>query len=148
MPVTVVMAYLQLAIIGLDVGRFKWSSLSINFFIIGIILYLIAAFLSNWTVIINPYFEPTMRIQKERDHHVITTGPYRIVRHPGYLASIIFPIAISFIIGSMIGLIPAAIILLLIIIRTILEDRTLITELDGYSEYAKKTKYKLFPQVW
>ena len=148
MPVAVIMVYIQLAIIGLDVGRFQWSSLGMHFALPGVILYIIAAFFSSWSVITNPYYEPTVRVQKDRDHQVITTGPYKIVRHPGYVAAIIFPISISFIIGSVIGLIPAAIIFLLIIIRTSLEDKTLINELDGYSEYAKKTKYRLFPGVW
>ena len=148
MPIGVLMAYIQLAIIGLDVGRFRWSSLGIHFAVLGVILYVVTAFFSSWAVIINPYFEPTVRIQKERDHQVITTGPYKIIRHPGYLASILFPITISFIIGSVFGLIPAAFNLLLIVIRTSLEDRTLIDELDGYSEYAKKTKYRLFPHIW
>ncbi|MCW3975917.1 MAG: isoprenylcysteine carboxylmethyltransferase family protein [Candidatus Bathyarchaeota archaeon] len=148
MPAAVLIVYIQLAIIGLDVGRFQWSNLGIHFTVPGVILYIIAAFFGSWAVITNPHFEPTVRIQKERDHQVITKGPYKIVRHPGYLVTILFPISISFIIGSVIGLIPAAINILLIIIRTYLEDKTLINELDGYSEYAKKTKYRLFPRIW
>jgi protein-S-isoprenylcysteine O-methyltransferase Ste14 len=148
MPVAVFISYIQLVIIGLDIGRFQWSSLGIYFAVLGIILYIIAAFFSSWVVITNPYFEPTVRIQKDRGHQVITTGPYNIVRHPGYLATILFPISISLIIGSVIGLIPAAINILLIIIRTSLEDKTLINELDRYPEYTKKTRYRLFPGIW
>ncbi len=148
MPTAVLISYVQFVIIGLDVGRFQWSSLGIYFAVLGAALYIIVAFFSGWVVITNPYFEPTVRIQKDRDHKVITTGPYKIVRHPGYLASILFPISISLIIGSVIGLIPAAINILLIIIRTLLEDKTLINELEGYPEYVKKTKYRLVPGIW
>lgn len=148
MPAIVIMGYIVLVVVGLDVGRFQWSSLSIHFAVLGFMLYIIAAILGNWAVITNPHFEPTVRIQKDRDHQVITTGPYKIVRHPGYVAAILFPVSISLIIGSVFGLIPAGINMLLLIIRTSLEDNTLQNELNGYSEYAKRVKYRLLPWVW
>ena len=148
MPALVIMGYIVLAVVGLDVGRFQWSSLGIHFAVLGFVLYIFAAVLGNWAVITNPYYEPTVRIQKDRGHQVITTGPYKFVRHPGYVAAILFPISISLIIGSVYGLIPAGINLLLLIIRTSLEDKTLQNELNGYSEYAKRVKYRLLPWVW
>ncbi|MCP8311500.1 MAG: isoprenylcysteine carboxylmethyltransferase family protein [Candidatus Methylarchaceae archaeon HK02M1] len=148
MPVGIIMSYIVLLVIGLDVGRFRWSSLSIDFTIVGLILFVIAATLGTWASITNPHFEPTVRIQKDRGHEVIKTGPYKIVRHPGYVAAILFPISTSLIIGSLFGLIPAGITMLLAIIRTSLEDKTLLNELDGYSEYAKSVKYRLLPGVW
>ncbi|MCP8304969.1 MAG: isoprenylcysteine carboxylmethyltransferase family protein [archaeon] len=148
MPVGIIMSYVVLVVIGLDVGRFQWSSLSIDFMIVGLILFVIAATLGTWAGITNPHFEPTVRIQKDRGHKVITTGPYKIVRHPGYVAAILFPISFSLIIGSLYGLIPAGIVMLLLIIRTSLEDKTLLNELDGYSKYAQRVKYRLVPGIW
>jgi protein-S-isoprenylcysteine O-methyltransferase Ste14 len=148
MPIIVVLPYFQLAVIGLDVGRFRWSTLGADFAVIGVLLYVFASVLMNWAVITNRYFEPTVRIQKERDHQVVTAGPYKIIRHPGYLAGIIFPVSITFIIGSVFGLMPAGISAVLITVRTALEDRTLQKELSGYSEYAKRVRYRLLPGVW
>jgi protein-S-isoprenylcysteine O-methyltransferase Ste14 len=136
------------AIAGLDVGRFHWSSLSIHFAVLGFMLYIISSILINWAMIVNPHFEPTVRMQKDRDHQVITTGPYKIVRHPGYLGGILFTLSIPLIIGGVFTFIPAGIYLLLMIIRTLFEDRTLHRELNGYSEYAKRVRYRLFPWIW
>jgi len=99
-------------------------------------------------MVVNPHFEPTVRIQKDRDHKVITSGPYKVVRHPGYLAGILFTLSIPLIIGSVFTLIPSGIYCLLMIIRTSLEDKTLHKELDEYSEYAKRVRYRLFPEIW
>jgi len=148
MPVIVILPYFQLAVIGLDVGRFRWSTFNADFAVIGILLYVFASVLINWAMITNRYFEPTVWIQKERDHQVVTAGPYKIIRHSGYLAGILFPISITFIIGSVFGLILAGISAVLIAIRTVLEDRTLQKELSGYSEYCKKVRYRLLPRVW
>jgi len=136
------------AIAGLDVGRFHWSSLSIHFAVLGFMLYIISSILINWAMIVNPHFEQTVRMQKDRDHQVITTGPYEIVRHPGYLGGILFTLSIPLIIGGVFTFIPAGIYLLLMIIRTLFEDRTLHRELNGYSEYAKRVRYRLFPWIW
>lgn len=136
------------AVAGLDIGRFHWSSLDIHFAIVGFISLVASAILIDWAMVVNPYFEPTVRIQKDRGHKVITSGPYRIIRHPGYLAGILFTLSIPLIIGSLVTFIPAVIYTLLMIIRTSLEDRTLHKELEGYSEYAKKVRFRLFPGIW
>jgi len=136
------------AIAGLDVGRFHWSNLSIHFAVVGFVLFMISTVLVNWAMIVNPHFEPTVRIQKDRDHKVITTGPYKIVRHPGYLGGILFTLSIPLIIGSVLTFIPAGTYTLLTMIRTSLEDRTLHKELDGYPEYAKRVRHRLFPGIW
>ena len=132
----------------MDVGRFRWSSLNIDFAVLGIILFVLGGIIFNWAVMVNPHFEPTVRIQKDRDHQVVTNGPYRIVRHPGYLAGILFPISTTFVVGSVYGLVPAAFSFFLIVVRTWLEDRTLQRELTGYSEYAMRVRYRLVPAVW
>ena len=136
------------AVAGWDIGRFQSPGLDVPFAAVGFVLFIVSTILLNWAMIVNPHFEPTVRIQKDRDHKVITSGPYKRVRHPGYLAGILFTLSIPLIIGSVFTLIPSGIYSLLMIIRTSLEDKTLHKELDGYSEYAKRVRYRLFPEVW
>ncbi|MBA7700682.1 hypothetical protein ES703_109405 [subsurface metagenome] len=140
--------YVPIAIAGLDVGRFRWSYLSIYFTLVGFVLWIVSNFFSTWAMAVNKFFEPTVRIQKDREHQVIMTGPYRFVRHPGYLGGAMFYIAAPFIIGSAYALIPGAVAIVLITIRTALEDKTLQNELNGYTEYTKQVKYKLIPGIW
>ena len=144
----IMLIFVMPAIIGLDIGRFQWSNLSIYYAVPGFIFYIISTILINWAMIVNPHFEATVRIQKDRNHKVITTGPYKIVRHPGYLSGILWSIAVPLILGSTFGLIPGGIAIVLLIIRTFLEDKTLQSELTGYSKYVKSVKYRLFPGVW
>lgn len=144
----IMLIFIMPAIIGLDVGRFHWSNLSIYYVIPGFIFYIISTILINWAMIVNPHFEATVRIQKDRDHKVITKGPYSIIRHPGYLSGILWSVAVPLITGSFFGLIPGGIAILLLILRTFLEDKTLQSELTGYSKYVKSVKYRLFPGVW
>lgn len=149
MPAYFVVGYYSMAcVVGLDVGRFLWTHLSIHFLVVGFLLYITGAVLNTWAMLANPYFEATVRIQKDRDHDVITTGPYKMVRHPGYLAGVLWTVSVPLIIGSIAGLILAAIAIFLLGIRTWLEDRTLHEELVGYSEYAEKVKYRLFFGIW
>ena len=133
---------------GLDVGRFQWSKLGIPYAILGIVLELMSFILWHWAMVTNEHFEASVRIQEDRNHRVITNGPYRFIRHPGYLSLILGGFSGSFVIGSAYSLIPAAIAIVAVIIRTYIEDRTLQNELAGYSEYVKRTKYRLFHGVW
>lgn len=97
---------------------------------------------------VNPHFETTVRIQDDREHRVCTSCPYKIVRHPGYVGVILGTLGIPLILGSWWGLVPGTIMILLVVMRTALEDRTLQKELTGYKEYTKITRYRLFPFVW
>jgi protein-S-isoprenylcysteine O-methyltransferase Ste14 len=135
-------------IAGLDVGRYKWLHLNIWFILPGILLLTTSTILLNWAMVVNRHFESTVRIQRDRDHKVITSGPYKIIRHPGYLAGILYILSIPLIIGSGFTFIPVGIYIILVSIRTLLEDRTLKKELHGYADYAKKVKYRLFPAIW
>jgi protein-S-isoprenylcysteine O-methyltransferase Ste14 len=101
-----------------------------------------------WPLLHNPFFEGTVRIQLDRDQFVINTGPYKYIRHPGNLGMIIGSLPMPFAFGSAYAIIPAAIMIILIIIRTSLEDKALLNELDGYYEYARRVKYRLFPYIW
>ena len=133
---------------GLDAGRYRWSQLSIAYGSAGIFLYLAFFLLFHWAMLTNRHFEGSARIQKDRAHKVITDGPYAFVRHPGYVAMIFAGLADSLIIGSLYALIPAVLAVIVVIIRTLLEDRMLLNELEGYSDYARKTKYRLVPGIW
>ncbi len=136
------------AIAGLDVGRFHWSTLDVQFAALGVVFLMTSTILINWAMAVNPHFEPTVRIQKDRDHNVISSGPYGIVRHPGYLGGVFYTLSIPLIIGSAFTFIPVGIYVTLLIIRASLEDRTLQEELDGYTEYARQVRHKLFPVIW
>jgi protein-S-isoprenylcysteine O-methyltransferase Ste14 len=89
-----------------------------------------------------------VRIQAERGHAVAAGGPYRVVRHPGYAGTILTQLAVPFLLGSLWGLIPAALSAALFVVRTGLEDKTLMAELLGYPEYARHTPNRLVPGVW
>lgn len=101
-----------------------------------------------WAMASNTFFSVTVRIQEERGHTVATGGPYRYVRHPGYVGAILFQLALPVLLGSLWGLIPGVAAAILYVIRTALEDRTLHAELDGYAAYAQRVPYKLIPGVW
>jgi len=135
------------AIAGLDF-RFRFSILDTNSAFVGFVFVISSTGLLNWAMALNPHFEPTVRIQKERNHKVITSGPYNVVRHPGYLAGILFAISIPLLIGSFFAFIAVGIYVILMILRTWFEDQTLQKELEGYSTYINKVKYRLFPGVW
>ena len=99
-------------------------------------------------MLVNPYFSSTVRIQKERGHQVVTDGPYRIVRHPSYLGTLVGSLGTSLMLSSLWSLIPAAALMITTIARTSLEDATLCDELPGYRQYAQQTRYRLFPGIW
>ena len=148
MPAAVLTAFhLQSITMGLDI-RFGGPNLDHVFFILGTIFYLISFVISSWAMIENEHFEANVRIQKERHHHVVSTGPYRFIRHPGYLAFVIGTIGVPFIIGAKLGLINAFVGILLILVRTYKEDKTLRNELDGYVDYSARVKYRIVPGIW
>lgn len=100
---------------------------------------------STWT---NRFFSATIRIQADRGHELISGGPYRIVRHPGYAGMIVFSLFEPLALGSYWALIPALLAVMLFVVRTHLEDKTLQEELPGYRDYAGRVRYRLLPHVW
>ena len=101
-----------------------------------------------WAMLTNRFFSGTVRIQQERGHVVIDGGPYRYVRHPGYTGMLALSIATPVALGSWLALIPAALLALVLAVRTALEDRTLRAELRGYEEYSSRVRNRLVPGVW
>ncbi len=104
--------------------------------------------LTIWTMVHNPYFEATVRIQSDEGHRVAAGGPYRWVRHPGYLSSLLLSLPAPLIYGTSWGYIGVAILAGAVLSRTLLEDRFLRENLDGYAEYARRTRRRLVPGVW
>jgi protein-S-isoprenylcysteine O-methyltransferase Ste14 len=101
-----------------------------------------------WAMASNSFFSQVVRIQTERGHAVATGGPYRYVRHPAYIAMILFDLALSSLLASWWAVIAGGVCAILLILRTALEDRTLQSELGGYGEYARRVHYRLVPGVW
>ena len=133
---------------GLDY-RFNWSiNFNISIHITGLLFFILGAMIFTWSMISNKFFSTMVRIQTEREHQVATTGPYKIIRHPGYVGFILMSLATPISLGSLYGLIMSGFVIVILIIRTALEDRTLKNELTGYLEYSKKVKYRLVPFIW
>jgi protein-S-isoprenylcysteine O-methyltransferase Ste14 len=133
---------------GLDDGRFHWSSMSRLLMGLGYLLLITGWIGVAWAETVNPFFEPGVRIQTERGHHVIDTGPYAIVRHPGYVAASVMFAGFAISLGSWWALIPAGVGSLVLVLRTVWEDRTLHVELPGYATYATRVRFRLIPGIW
>jgi protein-S-isoprenylcysteine O-methyltransferase Ste14 len=133
----------------LDAGRFHWSpQLPIVLYPVMFVLILTGYYIIYRAMWTNNFFSSRVRIQTDRGHYVVTEGPYRYVRHPGYVGVIIFTLASALLLGSLYALIPAAIDIFLLIIRTYLEDLTLQKELHGYTDYTKQVRFRLIPCIW
>lgn len=133
---------------GLDAGRYAWSSMSVLMWPVGLAIFVVGMVVLIWSMAVNPFFEKTVRIQTERGHHVIDTGPYRYVRHPGYVGFAGWILSAPLLLGSWWAFVPAIVCIIAIVIRTGLEDQTLQDELTGYAEYAGRVRYRLVPGVW
>jgi protein-S-isoprenylcysteine O-methyltransferase Ste14 len=133
---------------GLD-HRFGWShNFSVWINIIGMLIAGFGYFLAIWALVENRFFSTMVRIQRERGHTVCDTGPYQFIRHPGYAGNILALPGIVLALGSIWTIIPATIAIIISIMRTELEDRTLIEELEGYHDYAQRVRYKIIPGIF
>ena len=112
------------------------------------IVVLLGTALANWALVANRFFAAVVRIQSDRDHQVVSDGPYRFVRHPGYAGGLYTWLAMPLMLGSPWAYLPSLLTACALVVRTALEDRTLIDELPGYAEYARHTRYRLLPGVW
>ncbi len=137
-----------LVVAALDAGRFRWSEMPTAIQLLGVIGIIPCGIWLLWVTRTNAYLSRYARIQDDRGQQVVTTGPYRYVRHPMYASIIPFILCIALILGSWWALVPGAIIAVLFVIRTALEDRMLQNELPGYQEYAQRVRYRLLPGVW
>ena len=108
----------------------------------------LGSLVGSWAMFANRFFSSHVRIQTERGHTVISEGPYRVVRHPGYAGGLISWLAAPVFFSSYWVIIPMVLVLIASVIRTALEDQTLLVELPGYKDYARKVKYRLIPGIW
>jgi len=133
---------------GLDI-RFGWTDeTSLWNHLTGLIVFIPGVALVSWAMVSNTWFSTSVRIQYDRGHKVADSGPYRLVRHPGYLGMIIYTPGIPLIFGSLWAFLPALILIILVIIRTSLEDSTLKSKLEGYKEYTERVRFRLLPHIW
>jgi len=133
---------------GLD-QRFGWPpQVPLALQLVALTLMILGSLLATWAMVENKFFSAVVRIQKDRGQTVVTTGPYRFVRHPGYAGGLIAYLAMPFMLDALWMLIPALVIVTGIIVRTSLEDKTLQEGLDGYEDYAQRVRYRLLPGVW
>ena len=147
-PLLGIGSILILLVAGLD-RFYGWStaySQSVN--VIALIGIVLGYGFSSWALVENRFFSGTVRIQTERGHHVVTGGPYRLIRHPGYAGGLLGYVLIPILLDSLWAFIPAGLLFAVMVARTALEDATLQAELPGYAEYAQKTRYRLIPGVW
>jgi len=133
---------------GLD-ALFDWSpTFSLSVKILLLVIILAGYVLASYALIKNRFFSGMVRIQTDRGHHVVSSGPYRWVRHPGYAGSLLAYLATPLFLDSQWAFLPAVFITIILVIRTDLEDRTLQDELEGYRDYARGVRYRLLPGVW
>jgi protein-S-isoprenylcysteine O-methyltransferase Ste14 len=133
---------------GLDVGRLRWSRVPEQLAIPSLAVTILAYAFVHWAMIVNRHAETGVRIQNDRGHEVVSSGPYRFVRHPFYIAIIVSQLVYPLAVGSLVAYAPALLIAALFVWRTALEDNTLRRELPGYEAYAALTKYRLLPLIW
>lgn len=147
-PILLIAYAAILPVAALDGGRFHVSLVPAWLVAVGYLL-LAAGFAGvAWAEVVNSFFEVSVRIQSDRGQQVITTGPYAYIRHPGYIAGSLLAIGCALALGSFWALLPAAIVVVTMLVRTNLEDATLQRELPGYAEFAARTRYKWIPGVW
>jgi protein-S-isoprenylcysteine O-methyltransferase Ste14 len=133
---------------GLD-ERFSWTpDLPDYIQIVALCMIFLGSMIATWAMVVNRFFSSHVRIQADRGHTVVSAGPYRMVRHPGYAGGILAWIAAPIFFSSYWVTIPSIVVIILTIIRTVLEDRTLQEELPGYREYAERVRYRLMPGIW
>ena len=134
---------------GFDVVRYEWSEpLPVWMRIIAMLMHLPCFVILGWVMRENTYLSQVVKIDHEREHQVVTSGPYRLVRHPMYTVAIILLFAVPVALGSRFALIFSFFLTAILIVRTYFEDRTLHAELNGYRDYAKQTQYRLIPGIW
>jgi protein-S-isoprenylcysteine O-methyltransferase Ste14 len=149
MPVAAVICPLIIVITSsLEIRLLKTQSLSIYWQILGFITGSLSCVILTWSMLTNKFFSSNVRIQNDRGQTVISNGPYHYVRHPGYVGMLLYAFTMPLLLGSCWAFYPALGMIISIIIRTMLEDKTLQAELIGYKDYSENVRYRLMPGIW
>lgn len=147
-PLLLVMPFAWLMFISLDAARFHWSAVPVWLQLVGALVLICSFYLLFLTFRENAYLSPVVRIQEERGHTVVSTGPYRYVRHPMYAAILVFVVGTSLLLGSWYGILFGLLFLAMLARRAMLEESTLRDQLPGYAAYMGQVKYRLIPYIW
>ncbi len=147
-PLLVTLPLVWLAFISLDAVRFHWSPIPFGIREVGLVVLLCSFYLFFLTFRENSYLSTVVRVQEERGHAVVSTGPYRYVRHPMYAGFLLFMTGTPLLLGSWYGVLFGLAFMMIVARRAVLEERTLEKELHGYADYMSKVKYRLIPHVW
>jgi protein-S-isoprenylcysteine O-methyltransferase Ste14 len=149
LPIYFLFAFSTFIIASLDGGRFRWSGdVPIVWIILAYAIYLLGNSLAGWAINSNPFFSSESRLQADRSQHVSSSGPYRFVRHPAYSAAFLLWVTTGPMLASWWAVIPGLLAGIMMVIRTVFEDRMLNVELPGYAAYARQVRYRLLPGVW
>jgi protein-S-isoprenylcysteine O-methyltransferase Ste14 len=147
-PLLLLCSLAWLSFLSLDAARLHWSPVPTWVQVVGTLILIGSFALLFLTFRENTYLSPVVRIQGERGHRVIDTGPYRYVRHPMYAAILVFVVGTSLLLGSWSGVLVGAVFIVVLARRAVLEERTLLAKLPGYAAYTTEVKYRLIPYVW
>ena len=141
--------FVQLLLAGLDVGRLHWSANEpFPLQILGLIGFAVGMGLTTWAMLVNRFFSSAVRLQPDRGQHVVTAGPYRFVRHPGYAGGLLLLLSTGLALGSWIAIAPILLIVPLMVRRTLIEERLLASELPGYANYIRRVQSRIVPGIW
>ena len=141
--------FAQLLLAGLDVGRLHWSAtVPFPLQILGLVGFAMGMGLTTWAMLVNRFFSSAVRLQPERGQHVVTSGPYRLVRHPGYSGGLLLLLSIGLALGSWMAIVPMLLIVPFMVRRTLIEERMLASALPGYASYMQRVRSRIVPGVW
>ena len=141
--------FVQLLLAGLDVGRLHWSATApLALQILGLIGFAAGMGITTWAMLVNRFFSRAVRLQPDRGQQVVTSGPYRLVRHPGYSGGLLLLMSAGFALGSWIAMAPILLMLPLMVRRTLIEERMLARALPGYANYMQRVRSRIVPGVW
>lgn len=137
-----------LVLMPLDAVRFHWSRMPVWLQSVGVIVLLFSFYIFYLTYRENPYLSGVVRIQEDRGQTVVSTGPYRYVRHPMYTGSFLYFLGTALLLGSWYGTLFEPIFVGMIAVRAVFEERLLREQLEGYDAYMAQVKYRFIPHVW
>jgi protein-S-isoprenylcysteine O-methyltransferase Ste14 len=141
--------FVQLLLAGVDVGRLHWSAtVPLALQILGLIGFAAGMGITTWAMLVNRFFSRAVRLQPDRGQQVVTSGPYRLVRHPGYSGGLLLLMSAGFALGSWIAMAPMLLMLPLMVRRTLIEERMLARALPGYANYMQRVRSRIVPGMW
>ena len=144
-----VLIFAQLLLAGLDVGRLHWSAtVPFTLQILGLIGFAMGMAMTTWAMLVNRFFSSAVRLQPDRGQHVVSSGPYRLVRHPGYSGGLPLLLSAGFALGSWMAMAATLLIVPLMVRRTLIEESMLARALPGYTDYMPRVRWRIVPGIW